>query len=54
MTLIDIDWTAVLIVVGSGVGMTMAVRAVGWHSAYRGRCKAETAMQARPDTKSLS
>jgi len=48
MTLIDIDWTAVLIVVGSGAGMAIAVRALAWHSAYRGRRKAEAAIQAPP------
>ena len=48
MTLINIDWTAVLIVVSSGVLGAMFVRGIAWHSDTQGERKARLAVRVNP------
>ena len=49
MTLINIDWTAVLIVVSSGVVGAMIVRGVAWHSEALADRKARLALRVKPN-----
>lgn len=46
MTLINIDWSAVLVVVASGVVGAVIARGIAWHSTVAGRRKADLAIEA--------